>query len=319
MNSLVSLIIPAFNAESTLERCLESVLVQSHAGLDVIVVDDGSEDDTCRIAEEYARSDQRVRVLRQDNRGASAARNVALEGSRGEYVMFVDADDYLEMHAVESMLSAIGGYDLCVCDSYYRNHTTVRSAPGLDSLDWIPSSEAARRHQLFEFVQAVWLCMFRRKAIASIRFDESLHSYEDWDYLWRVLCSVERVMILHGAIYHYVLRPGSLSFSPLDAKHFSCLRIPERIRHQGDHGLYSRLVASRVEAHLIVSLLSVGARGGFSTPSELRNLRRAARNASLRAISSPLVRPKDRLLVLLIALEPRFYIRIKRLLSVGRH
>ena len=103
----LSVIVPAYNARETLKRCLDSILGQSFRDLELIVVDDGSTDETPRICDEYAAADERVRVLHQPNGGVSRARNAGIDAARGERLAFVDADDHLLPEAYETMLRAL--------------------------------------------------------------------------------------------------------------------------------------------------------------------------------------------------------------------
>ncbi len=106
---LVSIVVPAFNAEDSIGRCLGSIMIQTYSNLEVIVVDDGSTDGTSGVAEGLRQSDARLRVIRQGNAGVSAARNVGLAAARGDWVAFVDADDLMEERAVGLLLdSALG-------------------------------------------------------------------------------------------------------------------------------------------------------------------------------------------------------------------
>jgi len=112
----VSIVIPCYNAERYLAQCLESVLAQSEADYEVILVDDGSKDGTLAVAKAYAARDARISVCHQENAGVCAARNLGLERARGEWITFVDSDDLLMPHALETMLSATGDQvDMVVC------------------------------------------------------------------------------------------------------------------------------------------------------------------------------------------------------------
>lgn len=96
MTPYISVIIPVYNAEATLKKCVDSVLMQQYADFEVILVDDGSKDGSFQICDEYAREDSRVTVIHKENGGVSSARNAALEIAKGERILFLDADDYLD-------------------------------------------------------------------------------------------------------------------------------------------------------------------------------------------------------------------------------
>lgn len=115
----ISVIVPVYNGEEYLGECIESILRQTHGDLELIIVDDGSTDGSAEICDEYAGKDKRVKVYHQENGGASRARNLGLEKARGEYVMFVDADDWLEDEALERLSAEIGGSaDLVIGNMY---------------------------------------------------------------------------------------------------------------------------------------------------------------------------------------------------------
>ncbi len=107
MNKLVTIIIPAFNVEKYIGRCLESVLAQSYSHLEIIVIDDGSSDNTWQVVSSYADRDDRIKAFHRNNSGVSASRNFAIDQSSGHYIQFVDADDYIRSDAVEIMVKAL--------------------------------------------------------------------------------------------------------------------------------------------------------------------------------------------------------------------
>jgi glycosyltransferase EpsJ len=103
----ISVIVPAYNSAFTIEKCVSSVLAQTYADLELVIVDDGSKDDTYAICRTFAQNDSRVKLIHQDNKGVSEARNAALRAATGKYIAFVDADDWLDTGAYEKMMSAL--------------------------------------------------------------------------------------------------------------------------------------------------------------------------------------------------------------------
>ena len=101
MNPLVTIIIPVYNVEKYLPKCLDSIINQTYNHLEIIIVDDGSKDSSGLICDEYALKDQRIKVLHKKNGGLSSARNAGLDIAKGDYIMFVDSDDYVESHYCE--------------------------------------------------------------------------------------------------------------------------------------------------------------------------------------------------------------------------
>ena len=113
----ITIIIPVYNVEDYLKRCLNTVVAQSYKNLEIILVDDGSNDDSLIICKEFEAKDSRIRVFSQTNQGVSAARNTGLDAASGEYIAFVDSDDYIHLNMFERLYSLINNYnaDLSAC------------------------------------------------------------------------------------------------------------------------------------------------------------------------------------------------------------
>ena len=115
---LISVIIPAFNAEKYIAKCVESIMKNSYKNLEIIIVNDGSRDDTLSIAEDLKKSDSRISVVNQENGGVSRARNNGLDIAKGEYVAFIDSDDYISEDYFEKLISETkNGADITACRS----------------------------------------------------------------------------------------------------------------------------------------------------------------------------------------------------------
>ena len=120
MQPTVSIIVPVYNAEKTLERCVDSILNQTYQDFELLLVDDGSPDGSGALCDAYARQDSRVRVFHQENAGVSAARNLALDHAAGEYLQFLDSDDWITPDATSSLVRAAREHqcDLVIADFY---------------------------------------------------------------------------------------------------------------------------------------------------------------------------------------------------------
>ena len=123
----VSIIVPVYNVEKYLRRCIDSILRQTLTDIEVILVDDGSFDSSGKICEEYARKDSGLRVIHQKNAGVAVARNTGLDIASGDYIAFVDSDDYIEPNMYQSMMQVANQYDcdvvLCDCVKEHGNQT----------------------------------------------------------------------------------------------------------------------------------------------------------------------------------------------------
>ena len=118
MNNKISIIVPVYNVAQYLHACIDSIINQTYKNIEVVLVDDGSTDDSGNICEEYKKNDERIIVVHQKNSGLSAARNVGIEISTGEYITFIDSDDYISPDYIENLYSALEQYsaDIAICD-----------------------------------------------------------------------------------------------------------------------------------------------------------------------------------------------------------
>jgi glycosyltransferase involved in cell wall biosynthesis len=126
-NKLVSIIIPAYNVENYISRCLDSVILQSYQNIEILVINDGSTDNTLSIIESYRVRDRRISLINQKNKGLSAARNVGLDVSQGDYIYFVDGDDFISEKTIELLVYFSGKNNLDITEGktihyYGKNH-----------------------------------------------------------------------------------------------------------------------------------------------------------------------------------------------------
>ena len=214
---LVSIIIPVYNVSAYLTQCLESVAGQTYQKLDIILIDDGSTDDSGSICDRFASCDARIRVFHTENRGISAARNLGIEEARGEYIMFVDSDDWIELNAVETLLEAA-----------VRNNSLITAAHCVDEFvgvtQTIPNSYETERifegkNLLNAFANGnprhvAWNKLFVADCFSKYRFPEG-HVYEDVFTTWRIMREIadngSSVTVVPSILYHYRVRKGSVS------------------------------------------------------------------------------------------------------------
>jgi peptidoglycan/xylan/chitin deacetylase (PgdA/CDA1 family) len=206
----VAVVIPARNAAATLSRTLESILEQSSPDWEAIIVDDGSTDRTATIAEEFAAKDGRFRVVRQQASGVSAARNAGITAARGEWLLFLDSDDWIAPQHLEHMTGVVKDrpeLDAVVCG-------WIRVLPDgslLGNGNFPPEGD------LFEVfgcrcAVAIHACLVRRSLVEKVgRFDETLATCEDWDLWQRMARTGTKFALLREVLAYYRMRPASLT------------------------------------------------------------------------------------------------------------
>lgn len=233
----ISIVVPVYNADEYLDRCLHSVLDQEFSSYEVILVDDGSTDASSLICDRYSSTDPRFVTLHQPNMGVSAARNAGINMAQGEYVMFLDADDALLPYALENMVESVrgedvvvGGYGVLTCGVPSKEVKPVRS--------FSYRGEEYRRFfeeniiRNCELLDAPWAKLFRTKAIRNVRFNESLSYAEDKLFVFEVLSKANSALTVPHAVYAYHKREGSLGFDRSSDAHIAKLMLflPEYIK-----------------------------------------------------------------------------------------
>lgn len=210
---LISVIIPVYNVREYLERCVRSVCLQSYRNLEIILVDDGSSDGSGDICDALALEDERIRVLHTGNGGQGAARNRGLDIARGEYIGFMDADDYADSDMYSFLYDLIldSGTDtqISVCGHYFEKNGKDRRHHGKYTkivCDRDKSIKLLVKDRLL--MNYVWDKLFRKDLLEGIRFEEGV-LFEDISFVYKPVYKAERIVICDAPKYHYIQRSGS--------------------------------------------------------------------------------------------------------------
>ena len=226
----LSIIIPVYNAEDYLDRCLHSILEQEFSSYEVILVDDGSSDASPLICDRYSSTDPRFRTVHKPNGGVSSARNMGLELAKGEYIMFLDSDDTLLPLGLDDIMGAVTGEDMVVAGyATFIDNVPVKTVKpkktktykGADYPEFFQHN--VRRN--CEMLDAPWAKLFKRKVIGNIRFCEELSYAEDKLFVFEVMARCSSILAFSEAIYGYYMRPGSLGSDTKSIKHVSQLMV----------------------------------------------------------------------------------------------
>lgn len=246
----ISVIVPVYNAEAYLRRCLESILAQTHENFELILVDDGSRDQSGAICDEYARRDSRVTVVHQENGGPSSARNAGLDLAAGDWVTFVDSDDYIDADLCEYLLSLAEkhGADIVQCAAMEEGSHGVRVlGPQEDILlkNGLKSLVGPHWHA---YGNANWSKLYRREVLGGARFDERCCIGEDLHFNFQALENAGVIVLGTAPKYHYVLTEGSLfRAAPSRARLLNCREMLERAAGEFAHSKeLSRLVKDEI-------------------------------------------------------------------------
>lgn len=210
---LISVIVPAYNAEQTIERCLNSILDGSYKEIEVIVVNDGSVDSTAHRVSAIAENDTRVKLINQENTGVAGARNTGLRNATGQYIAWCDSDDWVEPDWLESLYKHILEYDadISICRCQIDGRASVNTGE-VEIWDQDTAIKKFLEHK--QLNGTLWNKLFRRNHVAGLFFDVALTHWEDTKYIWQVLQTCHKVVRFHLEKYHFSINETSLMNSP---------------------------------------------------------------------------------------------------------
>ncbi len=246
MSQTVSIIIPVYNTEAYLSRCLNSVLQQTYAALEILLIDDGSTDTSGRLCDTFAAQDPRIRVVHKTNGGVSSARNTGLHLATGDYLIFLDSDDYVDASWIETMMYQLEKEqaDISVCT--FSNE----EVPGVfvpyfngEKKPYIFDGETQISNLLQNKYYSCSLCdkLFKRAILQSLSFDEAITHYEDLWFLYQGMKRSAKLVFYPEPLYYYCTNQGSASTGQFSDKMMTMITVCERIYNEapGNTALFS--------------------------------------------------------------------------------
>ena len=236
---LISVIVPVYNVESYVAECIESIQNQTYMNLEIILVNDGSTDASGDICDKYAAYDERIQVIHKENAGVSAARNTGIESANGDYIGFVDSDDYIAPTMYEDMLKLMVEHDLDIieCTAFRNNGDTNIEGCNDGSLEIFNRDEALKM-AMYDCFVAVWSQLYKRRVISDVRFPVG-RKFEDSAVSYLFIANTKRVGHINRCLYYYRLNPNSTTQTSFDAKSRwdFVLGYEERLQYAIDHQL----------------------------------------------------------------------------------
>ena len=251
-NPLVSVVIPVYNVEKYLEACIDSILQQTYEKIEIILVDDGSTDSCGKICDEYASKDSRLKVLHKGNGGLSSARNAGIKVATGEWITFIDSDDYISEVYIEQLVKGLReDIEVVICNM--SDVETELSHSIIDTAHRYSAHEALR-YILSETVLNTSACakLFRTCLFEEIKFPEG-KIYEDYATIPKIIANINGVLHYESALYFYRPNPASITGVQFSEKRMQYFEISDAIEqfiheHKPD---FVRLVAMRKTRYAI--------------------------------------------------------------------
>ena len=232
-DKLISIIVPVYNVENYLKKCVYSILNQSYKNLEVILVNDGSTDNSGKICDELSREDSRIKVYHKDNGGLSDARNYGVAKANGEYVGFVDSDDYIDQYMYENLYKAIRKYNTqiaeCGITRVYKNN---KLRPHYDGEEY--SLVVDREGYLKEYLEnrkvyGAAVCKLLSIDLAKVLKFPDGKVYEDVFYTLELLKKVDKYTLSSGNYYYYYIRGNSITTKTFSSRDMDYIEIIDKI------------------------------------------------------------------------------------------
>ncbi len=256
--STVSIIMPVYNVQEYLDCSIESVLEQTHKDIELIIVNDGSTDNSRVICEEYAAKDNRIKLIHQENAGLPHARNVGLSMATGDFICFIDSDDFIKPNMIEALLAKLNSTkaDIVEC-SYYEYHTVNDCRAINRRYEVINGTNNIINRNLTAAVSVlVWNKMYRRDVITQ-PFVEN-ENYEDILFTANVLCNCARIACVQEPLYYWRQRRGSISRSGFNKSRLLAVdHFIKRAQLYKEHNANQGLINENITVEIALEMAAV--------------------------------------------------------------
>lgn len=256
-SALVSVVVPVYNVENYLERCVDSIVKQTFSNLEIILVDDGSVDNSGVLCDEYKRKDDRIKVIHKQNGGLSDARNKGIDIAAGEYITFVDSDDFIHEKYVETLLERLlqcnAQVAICGEQRFEAEDDLIELQPTYGSVVYGGIEALEMMCYQKKIANAAWGKLYRKELFDTVRFPVG-KLFEDLGTIYKILFQAQRVVLLKERLYYYLQRPGSIMNSAFSIKKMDRITISREILEFVEkyspsivNAAYSRLFISSVQ------------------------------------------------------------------------
>ncbi|MFI3327172.1 MAG: glycosyltransferase [Clostridia bacterium] len=218
MQDLISIIVPVYKVEKYLDNCIQSIVDQTYTNLEIILIDDGSPDNCPQMCDDWAKKDYRIKVIHKENGGVSLARNVGLNIASGEYIGFVDSDDWLEPNMYQNMLQSMinNSVGMVECGYYVEGNGKNQKKSNIEYISKVYTGQEVidiivSHSKKFEWF--LWCKLFKKSLIKNIRFQNDIKIFEDMLFCLEYLKNAKSVCLIEDKYYHYVRNTDSALYN----------------------------------------------------------------------------------------------------------
>lgn len=218
MNETISVIIPVYNVEKYIKKCIDSVINQTYKNLEIILIDDGSKDNSPQICDEYAKKDNRIKVIHKENEGQSVARNLGLDIATGRYIGFVDSDDYIKENMFETLYKNMIKYDadISICNIIKLNETLNENVEKYNEIEIYNKNDLMKQLLKQHITNYLYNKLYKREVWEDIRLPKG-KILEDMAVMYKLIEKANKIVATNKTEYYYFIRNDS-SISQVNIK-----------------------------------------------------------------------------------------------------
>jgi len=311
MNSLISIIVPIYNAEKYLSECIKSILCQTYKNIQLILINDGSTDNSLDICNYYKTIDNRILIIDKPNEGVSAARNIGIKYAEGEYIGFVDSDDYIQENMYELLLKQMKNdkSQVCAMTSYTISSFEKHNSIYKDKI--ISGNEALKHLLLLRFPTSLWAYLYSKDVIKNSYLNDEIHFFEDFELNYRVLSISSTVSICDQKLYNYRSNEGSINRQEINDKRTTCLKIYEIIiENLDDKNRKLVKYALHFRAHFLISVIASLSKSIDADDKYYNIAHKNAKGMLWEAMFSRFVSAKYKAIILMCSVNPYLLCKI---------
>ena len=310
MNRIVSIIVPVYNVEAYIYECVDSLLGQTYRDLEIILVDDASPDNCPRICDDYAQKDPRIKVIHKPNGGLSDARNAGIDVATGDYLMFVDSDDYIVSTMVEQLLSMAEQSEAGIASCGYTGDLDKLSAETSGQFRVATAAEALKCILVEkEISTSASTKLYATRLFEDVRFPVG-KIYEDYATIYKVIHKAGKVAYNDEKKYYYRPNPTGITGGKFYKKQMQYFEISEQVMTfvTAEYPQYVKYVNNRAE-RMAISFYKKISESGFDDKETIRTLSRFIRKHIWRYLFSGYA-PLSKMYGLMVSVMPRLALKV---------
>ena len=227
-HKLISIVVPIYNVEKYLPKCIESILNQTYKNFELILVDDGAKDNCGKICDEYAQKDNRIIVIHKENGGLSSARNAGIDIAKGEYIGFVDSDDWIQSEMYEKLVYLIENYnaDIAQCEFINAPYEDIKIQPEEEVIKTFTNIEGLNNlyNDMYVSTVVAWNKLYKTSLFKEIRYPNG-KIHEDEGTTYKLIFNAKKIVYTNQKYYYYRQTPNSITNAAFNKKRLNILDV----------------------------------------------------------------------------------------------